>query len=500
LYLSFILISLMIQTLGITLVNTALLADALALTIVPPMIAGALLGKRWGALTGVVSNLITLGEPLATDVAAPGNLLWAMLGLPVAVAAGAGFGYLRDRSWHPKPEDNRRESEMLRCQRLEEQLRQSQKMEVIGTLAGGMAHDMNNILGIIMSSASVLKANRPGDETDTDVETILSACRRGRDLTQNLLGFARKGVAAKQVINLNELVANSKRLLAPLMDKNLEMRTRLAPSLHNIYGDRSQIGQVLMNLCINASEAIRGPGTITVSTWNHLSKEARFSLRSLNHREFAVVRVQDTGQGMDRETLKRAFEPFFTTKQPGRGTGLGLSLAYRTVKNHGGTIEIESEPGKGTTITISLPVLDAREPEDPLPHHQAIPASRGSVLLVDDEPLILSSSRRLLKTLGYDVLVAESGQEAIDVYRSSRRPVHLVILDFVMPEMDGAQTFKQIKEINPNARVIISSGYSKDGKIESILKAGALGFIQKPFDLEQIARMLRDLPSKSDKK
>ncbi len=495
-YLSFVLLSLAVQTVGITFIRREFHADAFALTSLPPMVAGVLLGKRWGALIGITANLLTLGVQIAFGVALKLILSQMLVGTPLAVVAGVGFGYLRDISIRSKIVDRKQKNEAIKRRQLEEQLQQSQKMEAIGTLAGGVAHDMNNILGIIMSSASVLKANGTYGSLNPDVDNILSACKRGRDLTRNLLGFARKGTYIKEVIDINDLIAKSEKLLTPLIDKNTRIETRLARSLHRTYGDRSQIGMALMNICLNAAEAIEGSGRVIISTWNHATTDSRLIRHRLSNGDYVVMQVQDTGKGMDKQTKDHVFEPFFTTKQPGHGTGLGLSMAYGTVKNHGGAIELDSDPGRGTTVTILLPAFKAKGRHEPTPSQLVIPSGRGSILLVDDEPLILTSNQRLLKRLGYDVILAENGHQAIEAYRSAKDPIGLVILDFIMPEMDGAETFVELRKIDPNANIIISSGYSMDGKIEAILKGGARGFIQKPFEMDQLYRLLREISKK----
>jgi two-component system cell cycle sensor histidine kinase/response regulator CckA len=485
------------QVAAVVWIKTSLDVGAFALTAFPPMLAGSLLGKRFGAVIGLsailasVVLMVVFGYPLSR------LLVETALGAPLVVMTGIGFGYLRDISLCSKLAHEKQKDEQDKRERLEEQLQQSQKMEAIGTLAGGVAHDINNILGIIMSSASVMMNRQNGGKRNLDLDNILSACRRGRDLTRNLLGFARKGTYIKEVIDLNELVVSSEKLFAPVIDKDITITKDLDARLHKVYGDRSQIGQALMNVCLNAAEAIDGLGTISISTWNHSTKRSRLIRHRLPTGEYAAIQISDTGRGVDEETVNHVFDPFYTTKQPGQGTGLGLSMAYGTVKTHGGGIEMEGSPGQGATVTILLPAFDTEGYRDPTPSQIISPSGKGRVLLVDDEPLILTSNKRLLEALGYKVLTAKSGARAIELYESSPYPIHLVILDFVMPEMDGAETFERLKAIDPNVNVIISSGYSKDEKIEDVLLNGAKAFIQKPFDLDQISKLLTGLSPKS---
>lgn len=377
---------------------------------------------------------------------------------------------------------------------LEDQLQQSQKMEAIGRLAGGVAHDMNNVLGAILGSASVLDVELPPDDDKReDLENILVACRKGRDLTRDLLGFARKGKYVKESISLNEVAAEAKALLTRTIPKTITVETVLEDELSLIEGDRSQIHHALMNVCINAADAIDGVGTLTIKTANvHISETDAHALGVADPGEYVELQVIDTGVGMDAETMQKAFEPFFTTKPKGEGTGLGLSMVYGVVNNHGGTVAINSTVGKGTTITFHLPVLARRSKPrfETRKEKVSIGPDRGGILLVDDEQIIRSSSRRLLEKLGYMVVLAENGRAALEIYRKKRDYISLVLLDLIMPEMDGATTFRELQKIDPNVKVLLLSGYSKDDKIEVLLQEGALGFVQKPFDLRTLSETL----------
>ncbi len=378
---------------------------------------------------------------------------------------------------------------------LEEQFRQSQKMEAIGRLAGGVAHDMNNVLGAIMAAASLLRDDlgEEGDQTE-DVTTILAACSRGRDLTRNLLGFARKGRYVRERVSLNHIVREVEALLKRTIPKKITVETSLKPELGDIECDASQIQHAIMNICINAIDAMRDRGRLVIKTENAAPDRSSYPMVESRADDgepprLVEVTVSDTGMGIDSETLPKVFEPFFTTKPKGKGTGLGLSMAYGVVKNHGGTISIESQPDHGTSVVIRLPALADQRTNETMSLPEPARAAQQSlgILIVDDEEMVLTSTERLLRKLGHRVLVAASGEQALEIYRDNKRHISLVLLDLIMPGMDGAETFGRLKSIDPNVNVLLCSGYSRDDKVEKLLSRGALGFMHKPFDLQAIA-------------
>ncbi len=375
--------------------------------------------------------------------------------------------------------------------RLQQQLQQSQKMEAIGRLAGGVAHDMNNILGAIMGSASMLKLETPEDDRRAeDIATILDACRKGRSLTRDLLGFARKGKYIKERISLNDVAKEAEALLTRTISKKIVVEMQLNPELEIVEGDRSQIVHALMNVCINAADAMRDVGTLNITTKNvTLDRPPEAAVSEFTPGRYVRLDIVDTGVGMSKEMLKQVFEPFFTTKEKGQGTGLGLSMVYGVVKNHGGLITIESEERVGTTVSFFLPVLKHSSLEIVEAKQRQLDTLRGQggILVVDDEEMVRNSTRRLLVRLGYTVLVAASGQEALILYRENRREISLVILDLIMPEMDGVETFEALRAIDDDVRVLISSGYSKDERVERMLSRGKVGFVSKPFDAAALA-------------
>ncbi|MCP4600617.1 MAG: response regulator [Proteobacteria bacterium] len=377
---------------------------------------------------------------------------------------------------------------------LEDQLRQSQKMEAIGRLAGGVAHDMNNVLSAILGSASVidieLETSNPSKE---DIDNILTACRKGRDLTRDLLGFARKGKYVKEHISLNEVAEEAQALLKRTIAKKIGVRTILDKHLRYIEGDRSQIHHALMNVCINAADAMGGDGELTITTKDTTLDESQCSkLGGLETGRYVELQVIDTGVGMNRETMQMVFEPFFTTKPKGEGTGLGLSMVYGVVKNHGGAVTIKSYAGSGTTVTFFLPSLEHVEQNQTGPNRRKSDSTScpNSVLLIDDEKIIRNSARRLLEKLGYSVLSAGSGREALKLYREEQDSISLVLLDLIMPEMDGPEIFGELQKINKEVKVLLLSGYLEDDKVKELLTNGALGFIQKPFDFGTLSDVL----------
>jgi two-component system cell cycle sensor histidine kinase/response regulator CckA len=259
-------------------------------------------------------------------------------------------------------------------------------------------------------------------------------------------------------------------------------------------GDRNQVHHALMNVCINGADAMKNGGVLSISTENvSLDQADSKAFGNLEAGKYVMLKVRDTGIGMDDETLKRAFDPFFTTKPEGEGTGLGLSMVYGVVENHGGKVMINSKPGKGTTVTFFLPAIDHFDRRrSVLPSERpSLPPKGGGVLLVDDEQTIRSSARRLLERLGYNVLLAEDGNTALEIYKNNKDAISLVILDLIMPDMDGPETFEKLIAFDPRVKVLLLSGYSRDEKVERLLAKGALGFAQKPFDIKTLSEILK---------
>ncbi|MCK6488361.1 MAG: PAS domain S-box protein [Planctomycetes bacterium] len=370
--------------------------------------------------------------------------------------------------------------------RLAEQLRQREKMDAIGQLAGGIAHDFNNQLAGVLGYADLLEARVQDPALKRHAAAICAAARRAADLTQQLLAFARKGKYRSIPTDLHAVAQEVAELLRRSIDKRIVVTLRLEASPATVLGDPTQIQGVLLNLGLNARDAMPQGGELVISTWvQERAGEAGDAGRRLG------VSVRDSGIGMDAETRRRLFEPFFTTKGVGQGTGLGLASAYGVVKNHGGTIQVWSEPGRGSVFTILLPLL---EDGQAAPAAEVLPAGRrplcGCILVVDDEPPALAVVGDLLQAMGYEVLACGDPAEALALYRGRWRDVGLVILDMVMPRMGGRDLFLAMRAVNPGIRAVLSSGFSLDGEAQAILDAGVRAFVQKPFDRATLAHTL----------
>jgi nitrogen-specific signal transduction histidine kinase/CheY-like chemotaxis protein len=378
--------------------------------------------------------------------------------------------------------------------KLESQLQQAQKMEAIGTLASGIAHDFNNIMMGILGNASLMLAKIESDHPHhLKLKNIEKYIESGSELTKQLLGFARGGKTMVRPIRIGMLVASSARMFGRTR-KELRIHTDHLNDSWPVEVDRGQIEQVLLNLLVNAWQAMPDGGDIFLSSADtELSRDGRFPFEVQPGR-YVQVAISDTGVGMDTETQKRIFQPFFTTKEMGRGTGLGLASAYGIIKNHGGYITVTSEPGKGATFEMFLPASDKHPVEvngDPQPAQK----EAGMVLLVDDEQITLEVGEEILRELGYSVLTARGGREAIDLFRSHRRDIDLVVLDMIMPDMAGGKTFDALREIDPDVKVLLASGYSISGEAAEILQRGCNDFIQKPFNMTQLDGKIRKILS-----
>lgn len=370
--------------------------------------------------------------------------------------------------------------------KLEAQLLRAQKMEAIGTLAGGIAHDFNNLLTNILGYTSLMLYEI--SETHPHYARLKSIEKQAfsaADLTRQLLGFARGGKYEVLPTDLNELVRSTAEMFGRTR-KELSIVFRLQSELHVVEVDRVQIEQVLMNLLVNAWQAMPDGGTIILSTENVVLETHYCDIHEIKQGAYVKIAVTDSGTGMDEETQKRIFEPFFTTKEKGIGTGLGLASAYGIVRNHGGVINVYSEVGHGSTFSVYLPQSDKEIPGGEL-IAKGLVAGVGTILLVDDQDVVSEVGAEMLETLGYDVLVARNGQEAVQIYAEKRDSISLVILDMIMPGMSGSETFDRLKQIDPDVCVILSSGYSINGQASAIISKGCSGFIQKPFNLRDLS-------------
>ena len=366
----------------------------------------------------------------------------------------------------------------------------SQKLESLGILAGGVAHDFNNLLMGIQGRASLMMLDAGGSQARIEhLEAIEEYVRSATDLTRQLLGFARGGKYDVKPADMNRVLEHSARMFGRTK-KEIRIRKRLQPGLWTVEIDRRQIEQVLLNLYVNAWHAMPGGGDLVIRTENRELDADLAAPRDLLPGRYVVTSVEDTGVGMDAATLERIFDPFFTTKGMGRGTGLGLASAYGIVQNHAGNIIVESKPGKGTTFSIFLPASGKTISETEEGNERPVRGSED-LLLVDDEEMVRKVGRQMLERLGYRVLVAESGPEALSVFREQGGRIGAVILDMIMPDMGGEETFRRLKEIDPGVRVLLCSGYSLDGQAREILDQGCRAFIQKPFDITDLSLQVR---------
>jgi len=376
--------------------------------------------------------------------------------------------------------------------KLEAQIQQVQKLEAIGTLAGGIAHDYNNLLMGILGNASLmtfdLESNHPHYEKLKNIEKYVQS---GADLTKQLLGFAKGGKYEVKPIDINDVVRQSSEMFSRTK-KEIRIQRNLQKDIWSVEADANQVEQVLLNLYVNAGQAMPGGGQLYLQTKNVTLDDHYTRLFSVKAGNFVKISITDTGIGMDEQTIKRIFDPFFTTKDMGRGTGLGLASAYGIIKNHDGIINVDSTLNKGTTFNVFLPASEKNIVKTQ-PLNQKTIKGVGTVLLVDDEEMIIDVGSQILENLGYSVLSARSGTEAMEVYQAHQDEIILVILDMVMPDLGGGETFDRLKKINPEIKILLSSGYSINGQASEIMDRGCNGFIQKPFNIRQLSRKIRDV-------
>lgn len=378
--------------------------------------------------------------------------------------------------------------------KLEAQLQLARKMESIGTLAGGIAHDFNNLLMAIQGNVTLMLGNLdPGHHDYKKLKLIEQCIHSGTSLTKQLLGFARSGKYEVKPTNLNEIIKNTLTMFGRTK-KEIKISTKFQENLWTAEVDGGQIEQVLLNLYINAWQAMPGGGDLHIETENITLSQKNAKLHNVKPGKYVKISVSDTGIGMNDEVQLRIFDPFFTTKEMGRGTGLGLASAYGIIKNHGGVITIESEKGKGTIFHIYLPALKKRV-EDAKKVTTELKSGKGTILVVDDEEFMIDVFEKILEGMEFKVLTAKSGIEAIEVFSANQDIIDLVILDLILPGMDGAVIYDRLKEINAGIKVLIASGYSFNGKTSELMKKGCKGFIQKPFTINELSLKLNEILS-----
>jgi PAS domain S-box-containing protein len=397
------------------------------------------------------------------------------------------------------------ERERLKTQaerdRLERQLQQSQRLESLGQLAGGVAHDFNNLLGVITNYANFIaeemrnpSAAGPSESALADIEQIQLAAERATRLTHQLLAFARREVVQPRVLNLNVAVASVLKLLQRTLGEHIELVTNLEPALDSVLADPGHVDQILVNLAVNARDAMTGGGQLSIKTANVDVDDAYAATHTnLAPGRYVALKVSDNGPGMPPEVLDRAFEPFFTTKPKGQGTGLGLATIYGIVSQAGGNVRIYSEPKLGTSITVLLPVTDQHPAGAAHPSGETVRGASELVLVVEDEDALREVTRRILTRNGYQVIVAANGQDAISAAASSQDRVTMLLTDVIMPGMQGKEVADRVRELQPGIAVLFMSGYT-EGLLsgQGIIEPG-LNLIEKPFNEVSLLRRVREI-------
>jgi len=375
---------------------------------------------------------------------------------------------------------------------LQKRLQWAEKMEAIGTLAGGIAHDFNNLLAAIQGHVSLAGMSLAADAAARQrLRQIEAHVQSGAQLTGQLLAFARGGRCELKAIDLDEVIRRTADLFGRTR-REITLHLKPGPGVWSVEADRGQMEQVFLNLFVNAWQAMPAGGDIFVATENLVLQQTEPLPFSVKPGRYVKTTVTDTGSGMDEPTRLRVFEPFFTTKELGRGTGLGLASVYGIVKGHRGMINVYSEPGRGATFTLYLPASDKAAVKEE-PAQARVVRGTETLLLVEDEDALRELNRELLESLGYTVLTAGSGREAVAIFAEKRGAIDLVILDMVMPGMSGARIFERLRAMEPVVKILLSSGYSLNGEAQGIMDRGCNGFLQKPFALEQLSLKIREI-------
>ncbi|MBN1398362.1 MAG: PAS domain S-box protein [Bacteroidetes bacterium] len=378
--------------------------------------------------------------------------------------------------------------------KLQQELLQSQKIQSIGTLASGIAHDFNNILGIILGYASLIEKNKiDALRKSESIAAINQAVQRGAALVRQILTFARKTDISFEPLSLTDLIQELISMLNQTFPKIIKFKKIFQTDIPFILADRTQIHQVLLNLCVNARDAMPGGGSITIMAENKTGQQLKEQFSAAVQELYVCISVTDIGEGMNEATRQRIFDPFFTTKSKGKGTGLGLSVVYGVVQAHHGFINVESEVGHGTAFRLYFPVPDISE--RPIDFQKVEPYETGgteTILLVEDEELLIEMVRVLLESKGYKVFTAQDGVQAMEIYEKNRQEIAIVLTDMGLPLMTGNEEFNKLKEIDPNVSVIFASGFFEPDVKSELLKAGARGFLQKPYMPDEILRVIRE--------
>lgn len=388
--------------------------------------------------------------------------------------------------------------DITRRKKLEEQLFQSQKMESIGTLAAGVAHDFNNILATILLAAQMIKMKaKPGTAIFKHADSIEKSAESGGELASQLLSFARAGRCDAKTIDPNSLVREISGLLKRSVEKTIVIELDLCRDVRPILADRNQIAQVLLNLALNAIDAMPQGGRLTFGTENaEVSDEQLLDEVGVWPGQYVKLWVSDTGTGIDKRILGKIFDPFFTTKEVGKGTGLGLSVVYGIVKKHGGGVRVKTSPGSGSVFEVFIPAAAQREKQQKTSTRQPKLGGSERILVVDDRQNVRDSVSQILKLLGFKVLTAPDGRSAVEIYSNSEEKIDLVILDLQMPGMNGLEAFAKLKQVDPNVAVVLSSGYGREKMVAQAALSGIAGFIKKPYRMEQLSEVIRSALAK----
>jgi PAS domain S-box-containing protein len=428
--------------------------------------------------------------PIRTEIPVPAGSIWMDIILtPVKdqennVIYAIGIG--RDVTEQKHSEEQK--------EALEQQLLQAQKMEAVGTLAGGIAHDFNNMLAIIMGNAQLaaldLKPGKPGHREFTE---IIRAVERAKDLTMKLLTFARKEKILVKTVSVNKIIKDLVAILERSISKKIEIKVMLTESLPAISVDMNQIHQAFLNICNNACDVMPRGGVLTFESRVADAAECGDENCADGDKGCCHVRISDTGGGIPAEVLNKIFDPFFTTKERGKGTGLGLSVTLGIIQNHGGRITVENKEGGGTEVNVYLPFSDTKEITEETEADEVIARGTETILIVDDEKSVLEVAEKTLLKAGYLTIVADGGEKAINLYKANKDKIALVLLDMVMPDIGAKEVQKAIKKINPDAKIVLSSGHSIEGQAGEMMADGVNGFVQKPYTIVELCRSVREV-------
>jgi len=385
-------------------------------------------------------------------------------------------------------------------ERLEEELRQSQKLESVGQLAGGIAHDFNNMLAAILGSAELLESHlKENEELKQYLDIIIKGSTKASELTRKLLAFSRKGKKKNEPFDMHECIKSAITLLSRSIDRKINIETSLNAEYSFVMGDPILFENVILNIGINSRDAMPNGGTFKVTTTNVEYDEefCRLSHFDIKPGKFIKMKLSDTGTGIPKSILNKVFDPFFTTKKAGKGTGLGLSVVYGTVKDHNGFISIKSEEGKGTEITIAIPSIISTNTKKEV-QAPSIYKGSGNILVVDDEILIRDTLENILKSMSYNVITASNGEEGIDILKNNSNNIDAVFLDLIMPVMDGRETLLKMKAIAPHIPIIMISGFTTVNTIKEIMEKGAYDFLQKPYKKNDVIKILMELENQKN--